>query len=131
MNSRDNEARYTETTDESVRFWAALDDLIAGTEYEPDPPKGSAHPRFPEYVYPVDYGFLIGTQGGDGEGIDVWHGTQHPATVNGVVCTIDPFKRNAELKILLGCTPEEVAAIKTFYADQPQAVLFHSRPSDM
>lgn len=129
MNHRDIMGIHAKNAYETARFWATLDDLVADARYETDRPKGSTHPRFPEYVYPVDYGFLTGTQGGDGEGIDVWHGTHRPATVTGVVCTIDPFKRNAELKILLGCTPDEVAAIRAFYADQPQATLFHSRPS--
>jgi inorganic pyrophosphatase len=109
------------------RFWKALDELVSTSELKIDRPKGSAHPRFPEYVYPVDYGYLDGTVGGDGEGVDVWRGSQQPGRVVGVVCAVDPHKRNAELKVLLSCTDEEIADIEAFYLPQPQAALLHRR----
>jgi hypothetical protein len=34
--------------------------------------------------------------------------------------SVDPFKRNAELKILYGRTAEEITAIENFYQPQPQ-----------
>jgi 8-oxo-dGTP pyrophosphatase MutT (NUDIX family) len=37
-----------------------------------DRPMGSAHPQFPELIYPVNYGYIPGTEGGDGEEIDVY-----------------------------------------------------------
>ena len=72
------------------------------------------HPRIPEAIYPVAYGYLKGTTAGDGEGIDVWVGSVTPRTITGVVCTVDMGKRDAELKLLLGCTPAETSAIVSF-----------------
>jgi inorganic pyrophosphatase len=37
-----------------------------------------------------------------------------PTAVTGVVCTVDQSKRDAEIKLLLGCTPEEEALILSF-----------------
>lgn len=37
-----------------------------------DRPLGSAHPRFPDTIYPVNYGYIPETEGGDGEEIDVY-----------------------------------------------------------
>lgn len=37
-----------------------------------DRPLGSAHPQFPSLVYSVNYGYIPGTVGGDGEEIDVY-----------------------------------------------------------
>lgn len=37
-----------------------------------DRPLGSAHPEYPELVYPVNYGYIPGTISGDGEEIDVY-----------------------------------------------------------
>ena len=68
----------------------------------------------PEAIYPVAYGYLKGTTAGDGEGIDVWVGSLTPGTITGVVCTVDMRKRDAELKLLYGCTPAEAAAIVSF-----------------
>ena len=55
-----------------------MDDLEKYTEFlgkdvtvEIDRPKGSLHPRF-GFVYEVNYGFIPGTQAGDGLEIDVY-----------------------------------------------------------
>ena len=37
-----------------------------------DRPLGSVHPRYPDLVYPVNYGYLPGVLGGDGEEQDVY-----------------------------------------------------------
>jgi inorganic pyrophosphatase len=65
-------------------------------------------------VYPLDYGYLEGTVAGDGDGIDVWIGSIRPAAVTGVVCTVDSEKRDAEVKVLIGCTREEAGEILAF-----------------
>ena len=47
-------------------FWEKLDQLIADHEICIDRPRGSAHPRYPELIYGVDYGYLAGTSAADG-----------------------------------------------------------------
>jgi len=88
-------------------FWRALDLLIEEHELVIDRPAGSAHPRYPSFVYPLDYGYLRGTSSGDGSGIDVWRGTANTGVV-AVMVTVDMLKRDSEIKILLGCTEEEI-----------------------
>lgn len=56
-------------------FWTALDALVAQSRVVIDRPRGSAHPRYPHVVYPLDYGYLDGTSSMDGAGIDVWRGS--------------------------------------------------------
>ena len=41
-------------------------------EFEIDRPLGSAHPKHPDLIYPVNYGFIPGVFGGDGEELDVY-----------------------------------------------------------
>lgn len=36
------------------RFWDRLDALIQQSEIIIDRPRGTAHPRYPEYLYPLD-----------------------------------------------------------------------------
>lgn len=44
-----------------------------------DRPLGSTHPRFPDMIYPVNYGFVEGVMGGDGQEQDVYVlGTDKP-----------------------------------------------------
>ena len=56
-------------------FWELLDKLVENSEIVIDRPKGSAHPRYPEFVYKVDYGYLKDTNSMDKDGIDVWVGS--------------------------------------------------------
>ncbi len=98
-----------------VSFWEALDALVEGAEIVVDRPRGSRHPDFPEFVYELDYGYLKGTTSADGEGIDVWIGSDPRRRVTGALCTVDLSKRDAELKILVGCTADDCAVIRRFY----------------
>ncbi|MFZ2489089.1 MAG: inorganic pyrophosphatase [Anaerolineae bacterium] len=95
-------------------FWYNLDQLIAASEIVLDRPAGSVHPRHTDIIYPLDYGYLAGTSAGDGDGIDVWLGSLPERALVGIVCTADVLKRDTEIKLLLGCTCEEIALIQTF-----------------
>ena len=88
-------------------FWNALDELVCNSEIIIDRPKGSAHPRYPDFVYKVDYGFLKNTTSMDGSGIDVWVGTEKNKQVDAVMCIVDLVKRDSEIKVLIGCSEEE------------------------
>lgn len=88
-------------------FWVALDSLVNQSEIVIDRPKGTAHPRYPDFIYKVDYGFLKNTTSMDGGGIDVWVGTDDNKSIDAIMCIIDLMKRDSEIKILIGCTEEE------------------------
>lgn len=88
-------------------FWVALDSLVNQSEIVIDRPKGTAHPRYPDFIYKVDYGFLKNTTSMDGGGIDVWVGTDDNKSIDAIMCIIDLIKRDSEIKILIGCTEEE------------------------
>ncbi|MDR0293209.1 MAG: inorganic pyrophosphatase [Oscillospiraceae bacterium] len=92
-------------------FWQALDTLAAESEIIIDRPKGSAHPRYPKFIYPLDYGYLKGTAAMDGGGIDVWRGSGPAGQIDAVMCIVDLVKRDSEIKVLIGCTEEEKALV--------------------
>ena len=96
-------------------FWSALDKLVESSAIAIDRPKGSRHPRFPEYVYPLDYGYLEGTSSMDGEGIDLWLGSDPAKKLTTILCTVDLIKRDSEIKLLLGCTEEEIQTVLEFH----------------
>ena len=87
-------------------FWEGIDRLVEQSEIIIDRPKGSAHPRYPDYIYPLDYGYLKDTSSMDGGGIDVWVGSGE-RKLDAIVCTVDLLKKDSEIKILIGCTEEE------------------------
>ena len=92
-------------------FWDKVDQLVASSEIVIDRPRGTAHPRYPQMIYPVDYGYLQGTSSGDGQGIDVWRGASGEMCVNALLCCVDVLKRDMEIKLLLACTDEEIRQI--------------------
>ena len=95
--------------DKSDGFWFALDTLVSKSEIVIDRPKGSVHPRYPNFTYPLDYGYLENTTAMDGGGIDIWCGSDTDRRIDAVMCIIDLVKRDSEIKILIGCTEEEKA----------------------
>ena len=87
-------------------FWETVDKLVQSSEITIDRPKGTAHPRYPSFIYPLDYGYLKNTSSPDGSGIDVWVGSSGKG-VDAIICTVDLMKKDSEIKILIGCTEEE------------------------
>jgi inorganic pyrophosphatase len=96
-------------------FWKGVDSLVQESEIVIDRPKGSHHPRYPEIVYPADYGFLKNTTAMDGGGIDVWRGTDTHGRIDAIICTVDLYKNDSEIKILIGCSAPEKALIMDFH----------------
>ena len=94
-------------TEESAAFWDALDALAAACERVIDRPHGTVHPKYPSFVYPLDYGYLKNTSSADGEGIDIWLGSDARQQIDAVIVTVDLLKRDSEIKILIGCTEDE------------------------
>lgn len=96
-------------------FWEACDELVRSHAVTVDRPRGTRHPRHPDMVYPLDYGYLSGTSAGDGAGIDVWLGSDGDTGVAAIACTVDLLKRDAELKLLLGCTEDDIQLVNEFW----------------
>jgi len=92
-------------------FWLALDKLVADSEIVIDRSKGSAHPRYPDFIYPLDYGYLKGTTAMDGDGVDVWRGSNFIGELDAIMCIVDLVKRDSEIKLLIGCTEDEKAQV--------------------
>jgi inorganic pyrophosphatase len=105
-------------------FWKAMTDLLTTNIIVMDRPKGSTHPRYGNAVYPLDYGYLENTTSSDGGGIDVWVGSLNPVldngrvkTLTGILFTFDTLKRDAEIKLLIGCTEEDIQIIRDFHKE--------------
>jgi inorganic pyrophosphatase len=109
-----------------MSIWDHFDELVAGREVTVDRPRGRPHPRIARAVYPLDYGYLHDTDGGDGDGIDIWLGSAGNLGTTALLCTFDPVKLDAEVKVLWNCDAEDIAAIEQFYA--PLAIAVHVVP---
>ncbi len=108
-------------------FWQALERLVAESEIVIDRPKQTAHPKYSDMIYPLDYGYLKNTTAMDGGGIDVYVGSDEERTVKAVLCIVDLLKRDSEIKILIGCTKEEIAEANQFqnHSNNMKALLIY------
>lgn len=95
-------------------FWGSLDRLVAENHLVIDRPKGSRHPRYPDVIYPLDYGYLESTTTADGGGLDIWVGSLPQKKLTALVLTVDLHKQDIEIKLLLGCTEVEQQQILNF-----------------
>ena len=94
----------------NTAFWDALDELVSNSEIIIDRPKGTSHPKYRNFFYRVDYGYLKDTTSMDGAGIDVWVGSTEKKVV-AIMCIVDLLKKDSEIKILIGCTEEEMKIV--------------------
>ncbi len=124
-----DDTSLTPTQDVDTRFWTTLDNLVASSALKVDRPRGTTHPRYPDWIYPLDYGYLEGTLSPDGGGIDIWVGSLPDKKVTAIVCTVDMVKRDSEIKILIGCTPQEAQVVLGFHSDGAQAGMLVERPA--
>lgn len=118
------EVWYNPRMDLGEGFWRQLDRLVRDHEVGIDRPRGSAHPIHATAIYPLDYGFLLGTRSADGGGVDVWVGGLEGRAVTGIICTVDGAKADVELKILLACSKREAELALSFHnAGQQHGIL--------
>lgn len=74
---------------------------------------GTPHPDHPDIVYPINYGFVNGTDTVDGAEMDVFKGTAD----NGLVAAIfteDRRKGDLEAKLIVDCSPREIYVVNGF-----------------
>lgn len=102
----------------NIEFWNALDELVKNSEIIIDRPKGTSHPKYPDFIYRVDYGYLKDTTSMDGAGIDVWVGSGEKK-VDAIMCIVDLVKKDSEIKILVGCTDEEKMIVYETHNETP------------
>ncbi len=108
-------------------FWSRLDQLIESSEIVLDRPKGSRHPRYTDIIFPLDYGYLAGTTTIDGNGIDIWVGSAERRQLTAIACTVDVVKKDAEIKLIIGCTEEEIGIIEDFHNGPYQSAIIIRR----
>jgi len=114
-------------------FWKNIDNLVKESKIVIDRRKGSAHPRFPDFIYPLDYGYLEDTNSMDNNGIDVWIGSRGDRSIETIIVTVDLLKRDSEIKILIGCTNEEKELIRHLHNNNPytKGLLIHRQLTEV
>jgi inorganic pyrophosphatase len=99
-------------------FWKVLDELVNNSEIVIDRPKGTVHPKYSNFIYRVDYGYMKDTSSMDGTGIDVWVGSGEKK-IDAIMCIVDLMKKDSEIKILIGCTDDEKTIVYEMHNETP------------
>ena len=87
--------------------WERWEALIRRNGITIDRPHGAQHPSHPSIIYPMDYGYVNGTNATDGENLDVFRGTARTG-LSGAIVSVDHRKGDREFKLLYDCSPEEI-----------------------
>lgn len=95
--------------------WHAWDAAIRSAGVVIERSKGTPHPRYPASIYPVAYGFIPGTVGGDGDPVDVFVGSACRSGLTGLIATRDAVKQDTEVKLLWNVSDAETAAALAFH----------------
>ena len=106
----------------NTAFWQSMAELLITNSIIIDRPGGTSHPRYKDMLYPLDYGYLENTTSSDGGGIDVLKTVtkeNSAKTLTGILCTFDRLKRDAEIKLLIECSENDIQVIRDFLKDMP------------
>ena len=95
-------------------FWQKLDTIYLSSKLEIDRPKDSVHYKYSNLIYPVDYGYLKDTTGTDMKPIDVFNGSLSGNQVQAVAVSADILKKDSEVKLMVGCSEDEIYDIMAF-----------------
>ena len=87
--------------------WARWERLAREHGVTVERPTREPHPDHPHIIYPLDYGFVPGTLGTDGDAVDCFMGSGDAGLV-GLILTTDHRKGDREAKLLIDCTAPEV-----------------------
>jgi len=96
-------------------YWSELDALVKNKGFTIERAKDTAHPKYPDYIYPLDYGFIPNTVSSDGAEIDAWRGTLTNQSVTGIAATYDGIKSDMEVKGLIGCSGNDKKKIQAVH----------------
>ncbi|MDR2420218.1 MAG: inorganic diphosphatase [Puniceicoccales bacterium] len=108
-------------------FFQTFETLIEKNGVTIDRPKGFIHPRFPDLIYPINYGFIKETYSQDGEGIDIFLGDLDNRHVVGVICTVDSIKNDSEVKVLVACSEENIQTAMMMLTHDPMRAILVRR----
>ena len=87
--------------------WDRWEHLIYTDGIHLDRPAETRHPRYPDIIYPMDYGFVRGTMSSDGAEVDAFVGS-HATGLVGLLACKDHRQGKREIKLLWHCSPREV-----------------------
>ncbi len=95
-------------------FWQKVDTLFLSSGFRQTRKKGDVHPVFKNLIYPTDYGHIRDTKSVSGEGVSVYAGSGDRNKITALVVAADILSKELDVKVLVGCTEEQVEEVLRF-----------------
>jgi inorganic pyrophosphatase len=95
-------------------FWQKIDTLFLSSKLVITRRKNDIHPKFPNLIYPTDYGYLKETISTSGDGVTVYAGSGSRNTVTALAVAVDILQKELDVKVLAGCTEDETLDVLHF-----------------
>lgn len=92
-------------------FWQKVDTLFLSNDVKVTKKKGDVHDTFRNLVYPLDYGRIEDLASVSGKGVGVYLGSGNRHQVTALAVAADILAKELDVKILAGCTEEEVSQV--------------------
>jgi inorganic pyrophosphatase len=93
-------------------YWESIESIILKNGITIDRKKGSHHPKYNDFIYHVDYGYINNSKSMDQNEIDIFVGSMDNKKIEGLFCTIDLLKLDSEIKVIYECSSEEIDLMK-------------------
>ncbi len=113
-----------------TEFWDYADRLFHKHPIILDRAKGARHPRYPDLICPLAYGYLEGTSSTDGDEIAVWIGSGGVQKPKAILLTIDYENKSLENVFIVGCREEEVKFLMDLVNSQSIRAMLFKRDGD-
>ncbi len=95
-------------------FWQKVDSLFLSSGFRITRKKGDVHPVFKNLIYPLEYGHINDTKSVSGEGVSVYAGSLDRNHITALAVAADILSKELDVKVLVGCTEEEVEEVLRF-----------------
>lgn len=94
-------------------FWQKVDTLFLSSNLKITNKKDEVHRQFSNLIYPIDHGYLLDAGEEGDQQISVYVGSQSQ-TVSALIIAADILQKTLEVKMLVGCSEEEIEAVLRF-----------------
>jgi inorganic pyrophosphatase len=95
-------------------FWQKIDTLFLSSKLVITRRKNDIHPKFPNLIYPTDYGYVNDTNSVSGDGVSVYAGTGNRSIITALVVAADILAKELDVKVLAGCNERETDDVLRF-----------------
>lgn len=116
----------------NIFFWQKLDTLILSGSRERLAEAGEPSPDYPRLVYPTEYAKIGEVSENGGTPLYCFIGSQKEKRASALIVQADILERELLVKVLIGCTEDEIERIIKFInAAEFQKAILIRRGSDV